>query len=144
MQFRQIQFNSEEYFRARALREAVLRIPLGLELKLDDLQGESDQLHFGLFADDSELVASVTAVIVSADQAKIRQTAVLPSCRSKGLGRKMMLDLEAVLAAKGVEMLVLNARSTAVGFYEKLGYAVVGDEFVEVTIVHRKMVKKLC
>jgi len=35
------------------------------------------------------------------------------------------------------------ARVSAVEFYEKLGYAIVGGEFVEVTIPHRKMEKSV-
>jgi hypothetical protein len=31
--------------------------------------------------------------------------------------------------------------STAVGFYEKLGYTIVGDEFLEVTLLHFRMVE---
>jgi hypothetical protein len=37
----------------------------------------------------------------------------------------------------------LDARETAVGFYKKLGYAIGGDEFIEVTVPHFRMVKRL-
>ncbi|MEO8175011.1 MAG: GNAT family N-acetyltransferase [Sediminibacterium sp.] len=37
----------------------------------------------------------------------------------------------------------MHARESAVGFYEKHGYKVVGDEFVEVTIPHFIMEKEL-
>jgi predicted GNAT family N-acyltransferase len=39
--------------------------------------------------------------------------------------------------------MVMNARKTAVGFYEKLGYNAKGDEFEEVTIPHFLMEKTL-
>ena len=39
--------------------------------------------------------------------------------------------------------IVLNARKTAVGFYEKLGYERKGDMFTEVGIAHFKMHKYL-
>jgi ribosomal protein S18 acetylase RimI-like enzyme len=140
--FREITFGSDLYRRACALRYEVLRAPLGLPLSEDDLRGEAKQLHFGLF-DDDEPVASVSVIELSADHAKIRQTAVAPACRDQGLGRRIMTQLEAVLAARGFVTLSLHARTTAVGFYEKLGYETVGDEFIEVTIAHRKMVKRL-
>ena len=54
-----------------------------------------------------------------------------------------MTQLEAALAARGFVSLSLHARSIAVGFYEKLGYETVGDEFIEVSIPHRKMAKRL-
>jgi predicted GNAT family N-acyltransferase len=38
---------------------------------------------------------------------------------------------------------MMHARTTAVGFYEKLGYKRMGDEFEEVTISHYVMEKDL-
>jgi len=37
----------------------------------------------------------------------------------------------------------MNARKTAKGFYEKLGYEIKGDEFVEVTLPHFYMQKNI-
>jgi predicted GNAT family N-acyltransferase len=37
----------------------------------------------------------------------------------------------------------LHARKTAIGFYEKLAYAVVGGEFTEVGVAHVKMIKRI-
>jgi predicted GNAT family N-acyltransferase len=37
----------------------------------------------------------------------------------------------------------MHARVNAVGFYEKVGYRVHGDQFVEVTIPHYVMEKQL-
>ena len=38
---------------------------------------------------------------------------------------------------------LMHARANAVGFYEKMGYKVIGDEFIEVTIPHYVMEKRL-
>jgi hypothetical protein len=46
-----------------------------------------------------------------------------------------------IVRSRGFTNLVLNARASAVGFYEKLGYAVIGEEFIDVTIAHVRMVK---
>ena len=43
----------------------------------------------------------------------------------------------------GFTFMVLNARETAVPFYLKLNYAIVGEPFEEVTIPHRRMMKAL-
>jgi len=141
--FREIKFGSWQYRSACELREAVLRFPLGLPLSEQDLQGEAEQLHFAMFADNDELVACVIAVPLSADQARIRQTAVAPQYQKRGLASKMMRELEAILATRGFTSISLHARASAISFYEKLGYEAVGEEFTEVTIPHRKMVKRL-
>ena len=67
--------------------------------------------------------------------------AVFPSQRGKGLGRSLLMETEADLRSRGFRSFVLNARISAVGFYEKLGYAVVGDEFVRITVPHFRMEK---
>jgi predicted GNAT family N-acyltransferase len=140
--FREISFGTEEYARECRLREEVLRRPLGLSLTDEDLSRERNQLHFGLFEPNGELVGCVVAVPLSQTDARIRQMAVTPSFQGKGLGRRIMVELEKALAARGFSHFVLDARTSAAGFYEKVGYTVVGDEFMEVTVPHVRMVKK--
>jgi len=67
--------------------------------------------------------------------------AVTPARQGKGLGQRIMNETENNLRARGYKSLELDARSSAVGFYRKLGYTVVGDEFIEVTVPHFRMVK---
>jgi predicted GNAT family N-acyltransferase len=50
---------------------------------------------------------------------------------------------ENVARDRGYKVLHMHARKSAVGFYKKLGYEVVGDEFEEVTIPHYEMQKNL-
>lgn len=140
MNLQQIEYGSEKYYCALRLREAVLRIPLGLALGEEDLRGEDNQLHFGMFFDD-RIVACVVAVPLSATEARIRQTAVEPACQRHGLASTMMRQLEDILAARGFRSLSMHARASAIGFYGKLGYKPVGEPFIEVTIPHYKMIK---
>jgi predicted GNAT family N-acyltransferase len=141
--FREIAVATPEYGLERALREQVLRRPLGLPLSEQDLAGEEHQLHFGLFEPDGELVACVVAVKQSPTEARIRQMAVSPPEQGRGLGQRLMAELERSLRARGFQTFVLNSRKSAVGFYERLGYKAVGDEFVHLTIPHVRMTKAL-
>lgn len=143
MDFRQIEYGSAEYDAARQLREAVLREPLGLSLSADDLRGEDRQLHFALFAGNDEMVGCVIVVPASGGQARIRQMAVVPAHQRQGLASKMMFELETDLYARGFCSISLHARHSAIGFYKKLGYESTGGEFIEVTLPHQKMVKRL-
>jgi predicted GNAT family N-acyltransferase len=141
--FREIGFGSEEYAQAFALRERLLRVPLGLSLRDEDLTREKDQLHFGLFLDGDGLIACAVVIPLSKKDAKIRQVAVSQDYQGHGVGRRLMEELESNLRAKGFTHLVLEARAVVVGFYEKLGYSALGDDFIEVTIPHRKMEKTI-
>lgn len=143
MRFAQIPFGSPEYENECRLREEVLRRPLGLSLTDDDLTREEEQLHFGLFEPGGELVACAAAVLLSPTQARIRQMAVSPDRQGQGLGRRLLEDLENDLRTRGLRTLILNARTSAVGFYERLGYSVNSEEFVDVTVPHVRMSKNV-
>ena len=141
MTFREIVHGSEDYERELRLRDDVLRRPLGLSLADEDLTKESRHLHFGLFDGSTDLLACVVAVPLSPTEARIRQMAVSPLQQGRGLGRRLMDELERDLHGRGFRRFVLNARTPAVGFYEKLGYTIVGSEFMDVTIPHYRMEK---
>jgi ribosomal protein S18 acetylase RimI-like enzyme len=142
MTFAEIPYGSEAYLEECALRHEVLRLPIGLSLHDEDLSNEGDQLHFGLF-DDDKLVACVIAVLLSPNEAKIRQMAVGPEHQGRGFGRQIIEGLERHLVERGVTYFSMHARMTAVGFYEKLGYSKVGEEFSEVGIPHVRMEKRV-
>ncbi len=141
MVFKEIVFGTAEYRLECDLRHAVLREPLGLSFTAEELANEENQLHFGLFEPEDDLIACVVAVRLSPTDARIRQMAVSPGHQRRGVGTRLMKELEEHLRSRGFRNLVLHARASAVEFYEKLGYAVVGDEFIDVTIAHVRMVK---
>jgi predicted GNAT family N-acyltransferase len=141
--FREISFESKEYQQACQLRNEVLRKPLGLNLFLEDLKSEVDQMHFGWFDDAGNLLACVTAVRLSPIRVKIRQMACAEEHRGRGYGRELLKHLEATLLERGFEHISMHARVTALGFYEKLGYASVGGEFAEVGLPHARLEKHI-
>ena len=71
------------------------------------------------------------------------QMAVHPSMQYNGLGASLLHFAENVARDAGCKTMVMHARKTATGFYEKQGYAVCGNEFEEVTIPHFEMRKLL-
>lgn len=138
---REIEFGSDDYAKECKLRNEVLRLPLGRNLFNEDLSGEINQIHFGIFDGSNNLIACAIAVVCSPTEAKIRQFAVDITHQGKGHGQNMMHFIEVKLAQQGINHFVLNARMNAVSFYEKLGYKTVGQEFIEVGIPHVKMEK---
>ena len=93
MVFKEIVFGTAEYRLECALRLAVLRKPLGLSFTAEELAKEKDQLHFGLFEPEDNLVACVVAVRLSPTDARIRQMAVSPAHQRRGLGTRIMKGL---------------------------------------------------
>lgn len=141
--FKSIEFGSSDFRKECELRHQVLRTSIGLSLYDEDLSGETHQRHFGLFDPAGNLLACAIAVVLSPTTAKIRQMAVSAACQQQGYGRRIMRGIEERLAAGGHVHVCLNARLTASGFYEKLGYHKAGGEFTEVGIPHILMEKHL-
>lgn len=77
------------------------------------------------------------------DGGRIGRLAVLSEQRKFGLGRKVMQALENVGRDAGLKRIWFHAQNSAIGFYEKLGYHVIGEEFLEAGIKHKSMEKLL-
>lgn len=71
------------------------------------------------------------------------RVAVSATMRSQQLGRKMLEAVHAYLAAQGVFTLSCHAQVQAQGFYERLGYEILGEPFPEAGIDHILMCKRL-
>ena len=125
------------------LREAVLRRPLGLSLRNEDLSMDASDTIFVALQDDDTRVAGCVMMhpLPGHKRVKLRAMAVYPELQGSGLGRMLVQAAEAWAWQQGFETIVLHARKTALGFYERLGYEVLGEEFTEVGIPHRLMQK---
>ncbi len=62
----------------------------------------------------------------AAQQGQVRFMAVAPEVAGTGLGRQVMAYLETQAQAAGLTEIILHSREAAMGFYQRLGYAVVG------------------
>ena len=140
--FYEIPYGSAAYRAACELRQAVLRLPLGLSLYEEDLSIEVTQLHFGLF-EAYTLLACIIANPVSPTEVKLRQMAVSPNHQGRGYGRLLLKKLETELSERGYTTATLHARASAIDFYRKAGFQPFGSEFMEVGIPHRRMTKHL-
>ncbi len=136
------EFGSEAYGEMLALRKRILRDPLGLQWTEEEESWEPRERHFGGRV-DNEMIACVVIRPQGDGAVKLRQMAVEPDLQGTGIGRELLEGVEKILVSHELDRIELNARDTAVGFYEKLGFRKVGEEFVEVTIPHWKMVKTL-
>ena len=74
-------------------------------------------------------------------RAKVERVAVPAELRKGGFGRSLMDAVEAEALRQGWSELTLYGQLQAVGFYHRLGWEVVGEEFEEAGIVHLEMVK---
>ena len=77
-------------------------------------------------------------------EAQIRYMAIEEGCRGQGVGRAIIEKLEVLANDRGVKRIVLNARDNVVGFYQRLGYSVIGPgPTMFGKVKHAKMEKRL-
>jgi GNAT superfamily N-acetyltransferase len=143
MAIKLLDYGSKEYQQMVDLRYQIMRKPLGLQFKQEDLLQEKDDILIGCF-DDDRMEGCCLLTEIDKKTVKLRQMAVLSGLQGKGVGRVLMIFAENIARDRGYKKLIMHARKTAVGFYEKLGYKVCSDEFEEVTLPHYVMEKELC
>ena len=137
-----IDHGSKQYQQMVKLRDDILRKPLGLSFTQEELEKEKDHLLIGAYEDD-KLLACCMLVEENPRTVRLRQMAVLNDLQGKGIGKALMIFAENLARDRGYRKITMHARKNAVGFYEKMGYVRVGNEFEEITIPHYLMEKKL-
>ncbi|RTY87536.1 GNAT family N-acetyltransferase [Flavobacterium sp. GT3R68] len=110
---------------------------------IESCRFDNDELptthHFGLFINHN-LVGAISVfekrhpLFTDERQFQIRGMAVLEDQQKKGLGESLMKYAEESVKTRNGKLIWFNARITAVGFYQKLGYEITGEAF-EITDV---------
>lgn len=142
IKIRQIEYKSEEYFESLRLREKILRKPLGMVFTADFLQGDKDDFHLCAFV-DGKIKAVLLLKPLGNKILKMRQVAVDSDMQGRNLGTLLVKYAEDFALSENFSHFVLNARATAVNFYLRMNYKIVGNEFLELGISHFKMEKIL-
>jgi len=124
-----------------SLRDDILRKPLGLTFSKEELEKEKDHLLIAAYED--EQILGCCMLVEEGKTVRLRQMAVLNDLQGKGIGRALMDFAENLSRDRGYKKITMHARKDALGFYQKLGYIVEGNEFLELNIPHYKMEKKL-
>lgn len=150
------------YAQQLALRDHHLHRPFGIPFLPEYHQNEERILHEGAF-DGEDLIGTVVAKFFDSNHhlvppptasgiahpqdhgiyATVGQMIVHPNYQGLGIGRELVLRIEAQIAGQGFTEVSLKARDKAIGFYEKLGYAGEGELFLFKTIPHLQMTKQL-
>ncbi|MEL6865684.1 MAG: GNAT family N-acetyltransferase [Bacteroidota bacterium] len=138
-----IEFATPAYDQTIALRDRILRQPLGLDFKPKDLSQEFAYTHLACYHEDGRLLGCLTMVPLNDQRVKMQQVAVAETWQRKGVGKQLVAASEVYAQKAGFDCIELNARDIAIPFYEKLNYQKVGKPFTEVSIKHYKMEKLL-
>jgi len=135
-------FGSDLYRQALALREAILRRPLGLTLSAEELADDERRRHFCAMSHGA-VVGSVSLRPLDGETIQLRQMAVAEDRRREKIGARLLAAAEGWAHGEGYRLMVLNARLGAEGFYARHGYLALGEPFDENTVPHIRMTKPL-
>ncbi len=116
------------------VRLPVLRPGKPVESCIFDGDDLPTTVHFGIY--DGGAVVGVISIFESgsplfddAHQYQLRGMAVLDAHQKQGLGEKLVQAAEEYIQLQGGRLVWFNAREIAVGFYEKMGYKIIGEPF---------------
>jgi len=117
------------------LRHKVLRPNLPFEASCLPSDNDPNAIHFTLKNDDTILsIASLYSESLEAmpnkNAYRLRGMATEPAKRGNGFGTMVLHGaMEYLKKETDVEILWCNARVTAFGFYEKMGFTILGEIF---------------
>ncbi|WP_273834675.1 GNAT family N-acetyltransferase [Guptibacillus sedimenti] len=112
-------------------------VPSDLEIDEHD----NDAIHFVAYDKSAPVAAGRFRVLDN--MGKVERICVLGDYRGTGLGLLLMSAIETHAKDLSLKGTKLNAQISAVGFYEKLGYEVISDQFMDAGIPHVTMTKNL-
>ena len=119
----------------RHVRRAVFideqRVPEELEWDADDPVCEH------VLVEDRDGNAIATGRLLA--DGHLGRIAVLQPWRGRGVGAAVFEHLVRIAELRGHRLLRLNAQTSAIGFYQRYGFVVCGEEFVEAGLRHRAM-----
>lgn len=110
------------------------------ELKKAKFENDDDEdisFHLGAFK-DGKLVSVASffyernPIFADLHQYQLRGMATLPECQGQGLSSELLSSAFPIIKQNFCTLLWCNARVSAVGFYEKVGFKKFNDEVFEI------------
>lgn len=114
------------------------RVPI--EMEVDEYDRKCNHL---VLLDTQEKVVGTLRLVSKGDKIKLGRFVIRRSHRGRGLGNLMMQSAFDVVKQRGFRQMILEAQTYVVHFYEKWGFEVVGEEFMDAGIPHKRMKRDL-
>ena len=126
-----------------ALRTRVFVDEQGVPPEIEQDDRDATAVHAVSRDPAGRLVATGRLLMGDDGVASIGRMATDPAARGSGHGAAVLAALERQAAGRGAREIELHAQVTARGFYERVGYAAVGDVYQEAGIAHVTMRRRL-
>ena len=131
------------------IRTQVFVIEQNISAEIETDEWENDSTHY-LLTEDNKALATArrsqtepkASRLIDEHTVKIERVAVLKEARGRGVGTELMRYLlQDIHSQPNIETIKLGSQNSAIPFYEKLGFQVIGEEYLDAGIPHHLMVK---
>ncbi len=98
-------------------------------------------IHFGLYSDGA--LTSVISLFADGSNIRFRKFATLPAFQGKGLGSKLLQHAISYAQTQGYARMWCDARTDALGFYERFDFKKFSEPFFKEHIEYHKIERML-
>ncbi|MDE5580898.1 MAG: GNAT family N-acetyltransferase [Treponemataceae bacterium] len=137
--------NADTLARCLRVREEVFTIEKGVpkEIEVDALDCLNGACEHFLIRCNEKDAGALRCTYTPENAARIQRFCVLKEYRKRRIGKAALEQVESCCRSRGCRAVELDAKLSAAGFYEKCGYKIVSDTFIEADVEHVKMRKGL-
>ncbi len=101
------------------------------------VEGDDTATHFGAVIE--EQLVCVASVYINGCEARLRKFATLPEYQGIGIGSKVIEHVISELKRLNAKHFWCDARTTALGFYQRFGMDIEGEQFEKSGVSYFKM-----
>lgn len=133
----QTRWHSPKQAMLKALREQIFIIEQSVPEYIEWDEYDESAIH--LLALNSQQQAIGCARILLA-RGRVGRMGVLKAWRGQGVGHALLMEAIAICKAHGLKQLQLSSQTHAIKFYQKAGFVVTSDAYIDANIWHVNMV----
>lgn len=137
-----IAVGSPAYDGAVALRDRVLRVPLGRPSARVELERDRTGEHFAAI-EEGAVIGTLALYAEEPGTNRLRSMAVAPEAQGRGVGAALVAFAERAAIANGAGIIEAEARTSALPFYQACGLEIKSEEYISHSVTHRWVRKEL-
>ena len=123
------------------IRTRVFVIEQNISAEIETDEWENSSTHY-LATDEEKALGTARWRLINNQTAKIERVAVLKEARGQGVGTELMRYLlQEIHSHSNIQTIKLGSQNSAIPFYKKLGFQVIGEEYLDAGIPHHLLVK---
>jgi len=110
-----------------------------VELEWDEFDESARHVLAEVLLEGEKLAIGTARIIINNKQAHIGRMAVLALWRGHGIGTKILQTCIDDCRKQGVTQIILNAQVYVIPFYQKAGFEISSEQFLDAGIPHKEM-----